>query len=364
MNTTNGLSYVHDPVGATKILTDWRTVMSDFTHHIGIDISALAWDAAVFKSPAEPVRRLGSAPNTLDGYSQFQKKLNAKGITKDNAIFCIEATGVYSELLCYQLYKSGYQVCLESPLKVKRAFAIKAHKTDPIDAEQIAEYAYRYCDRMIRWQPKPKIINHLDNWLTLREQLVNQRTAMLNFDKAINKKFDAAPQALEMCQKVITFLEQQLKDIEDHIDTLIQEEPRFQQEVERLDAIPGIGKLTAVNLVTLMRKHPQLAEYTKAAAYIGICPYKRESGTSVHKPARISHLGPPRIRKLLHLCARSVCVHNQQYKAYYLRKQREGKAKKLIINNVANKLLRVACALMSNNKPYIENYVSIHPKFI
>ena len=166
-----------------------------------------------------------------------------------------------------------------------------------------------------------------------------------------------------MGQKVVEYLKQCLEQIENHINALIQKDALLAHQVESLDAIPGFGKLTAVNLVVLMRKHPQLTEYTKAAAYIGICPYKWESGTSIRKPAHISHLGPPRIRKLLHLCARSVCTHKEPYKTYYLRKLQQGKTKKLIINNVANKLLRVACALMNSNKPYIENYVSIHPKF-
>jgi len=337
--------------------------MKTYLFHIGIDVSQDSFDAAAFTSTAEPPLGLGDFPNDSAGIIRFQERLKSESITTTNAIFCIEATGAYSELLCYQLHTLGYQVCLEAPLKVKRAFAIKAHKTDPIDAMKIAEYAFRFCDRMIRWNPNPSLINHLDSWLVLREQLVKQQTAMTNFNQAINKKVDSAPEVIQMGQKVVEYLKQCLEQIENHINALIQKDALLAHQVESLDAIPGFGKLTAVNLVVLMRKHPQLTEYTKAAAYIGICPYKWESGTSIRKPAHISHLGPPRIRKLLHLCARSVCTHKEPYKTYYLRKLQQGKTKKLIINNVANKLLRVACALMNSNKPYIENYVSIHPKF-
>lgn len=363
MKTTNGLSYVHDPVGAIQILTERRSIMNAYLYHIGIDVSKDSFDAASFTSTSEPCLSLGAFTNDHDGIAQFQKRLKAEGIKTNNAIFCVEATGAYSDLLCYQLHKLTYQVCLEAPLKVKRAFAIKAHKTDPIDARKIAEYAFRYCDRMIRWNPKPSLINHLDTWLILREQLVKQQTAMLNFNQAIHKKVDSAPQALQMCQQIIEYLKERLTEIENHITTLIQQDAQLAHQVEVLDAISGIGKLTAVNLATLMRKYPALTQYTKAAAYIGICPYQCESGTSIRKPARISHLGPPRIRKLLHLCARSVCTHKEPYKTYYQRKLKEGKAKKLVINNVANKLLRVACTLINSDKPYIENYVSIHPKF-
>ena len=337
--------------------------MTAYSYHIGIDVSKDSFDVAAFTSPAEACLGLGDFTNDHHGMTQLQKKLRAEGITTHNAIFCIEATGAYSELLCYQLHKLGYQVCLEAPLKVKRAFAIKAHKTDPIDARQIAEYAFRYCDRMIRWSPKPSLINHLDSWLILREQLVKQQTAMCNFNQAINKKVDSAPLALEMGREVLEYLQQRLAEIENHITTLVQQDNQLAYQVEILDTIPGVGKLTAINLATLMRRHPELTQYTKAAAYIGICPYKHESGSSIRKPARISHLGPPRIRKLLHLAARSACTHKEPYKSYYQRKTQQGKVKKLVINNVANKILRVACTLINSQKPYIENYVSIHPKF-
>jgi hypothetical protein len=39
------------------------------------------------------------------------------------------------------------------------------------------------------------------------------------------------------------------------------------------------------------------------------------------------------------LAARSVATHNELFKKYYLRKQAEGKAKQLVLNNIANKLL-------------------------
>ena len=294
--------------------------MNAYLFHIGIDVSQDSFDAAAFTSTAEPALSLGAFTNDHEGIVQFHKRLNTENITIENTIFCVEATGAYSELLCYQLHSLGYQVCLEAPLKVKRAFAIKAHKTDPIDAMKIAEYAFRFCDRMIRWNPNPSLINHLDSWLIIREQLVKQQTAMANFNQAINKKVDTAPEAIQMGQKVVEYLKQCLEQIENHINALIQKDALLARQVETLDAIPGFGKLTALNLVVLMRKYPQLTQYTKAAAYIGICPYKWESGTSIRKPAHISHLGPSRIRKLLHLCARSVCTHKEPYRTYYLKK--------------------------------------------
>lgn len=360
---TNGSSYVHDSVGAIKTLTDRRSFMSTYLYHIGIDVSKDTFDAGMFTSSAEPRLHLGKFLNSAEGLQQFQQCLSAKSISAQTAIVCVEATGVYSQLLCYHLHQANFEVCLEAPLKIKRAFPLKTHKTDAIDSLHIAEYAYRYCDRLVRWKPKSQLINHLETWLVLREQIVTQQTALINLSKALHKKMDAAELALKTCQKIIDFLTRQLDDIETEIFRLADQDPQIAQKVERLDAIPGIGKLTALNVVVITHHNPALTQYSKLAAYIGICPYQKESGKSLHKPARISQLGPPRMRKLLHLCARSLCTHNSTFRAYYLRKLNQGKPKKLVINNAANKLLRIVCAVLTKNEPFLKNYVSLNPKF-
>jgi len=67
------------------------------------------------------------------------------------------------------------------------------------------------------------------------------------------------------------------------------------------------------------------------------------------------------VRKLLHLAARSVRTHEERFKKYFHRKRAEGKPKMLVLNNIANKLLRMLCGMIKNKQPYIEDYQSVHP---
>ena len=69
-------------------------------------------------------------------------------------------------------------------------------------------------------------------------------------------------------------------------------------------------------------------------------------------------------RKLLRLAAQSVATHDVSFRRYYLRKQAEGKAKALVLNNIANKLLKVACAIVRDNTRYIKEHRSIHPMYV
>jgi hypothetical protein len=77
-----------------------------------------------------------------------------------------------------------------------------------------------------------------------------------------------------------------------------------------------------------------------------------------------SHFGPGPSRKLLRLAAQSVSTHNATFRHYYLRKLGQGKAKPLVLNNIANKLFKIACAMVRNNTRYIKEHRSIHPMYL
>lgn len=51
----------------------------------------------------------------------------------------------------------------------------------------------------------------------------------------------------------------------------------------------------------------------------------------------------------------------KQFQQYFFRKVAEGKHKKLVLNNIQNKILKLACAVVRSNQPYIPNYVSVNP---
>lgn len=81
-----------------------------------------------------------------------------------------------------------------------------------------------------------------------------------------------------------------------------------------------------------------------------------ESGTSVKGRPKISKLGIGRMRALLYLCAWSAIKCNQACKKLYERLLAKGKAKKLALIAMANKLLKQAFAIATKNQEYKENF--------
>jgi len=68
------------------------------------------------------------------------------------------------------------------------------------------------------------------------------------------------------------------------------------------------------------------------------------------------------MRKLRYLASmRLVWIEGSPYQAYYRRKVSEGKAGRLVLNNVGKKLLRVVAAVLREGVPYEAGHVSVRP---
>ncbi len=326
---------------------------------IGIDPAAETFTAAGYRD-ATP----RSFDNTAEGIEAFLAWLEGQGLTPSTTLMCLENTGVYSETLCYGLYDKGWPLSLIEPIKIWRAFNESRPKTDALDSLKIAEYGARYADKLSLWQPNEAIVEQIKVLLSTREQLVEQKTALSNTRRALARKVVQTRAANTTLETTVAYLKQQIKALEAEIRRLIDEHPTMAQMISILITAPGIGLLAAAHLLVLTQGFRERVSYRRLSNYLGMAPHAYTSGTSVYRPSRTRGYGPSMLRKLLHLAARSVCTHKQQYRQYYLRKQAEGKSKKLVLNNVSNKLLRMLCSMIKNKRPYIEGYQSIRPSLL
>ena len=330
---------------------------------VGIDIASATFTSAVgvMGEKWQVGVRPATFDNEYDSFAKYLKWLQEHEIKAENSVICMEATGVYNEVLAHFLIANGYRVAIEPPLKVKRAFKPEGHKSDPVDSTQIAEYAYRFWDELTLWKPRDEIVEQMRTLLTVREQLVVGRTGHRNALTALKRKAVRTPLAEKVHDKAIEELKAHIQEVEAEIQRLIDQDPDFRNMVKRLISIPGVGFLLAAHLLVIFESVSHPLSPKSLAAFIGICPYENQSGSSVHHAATSRHYGPPALRKLLFLAALSICTHNLQFRTYFLRKVQEGKPKQLVINNAANKLLKIIVAVIRSNTNFIPNYRSVNP---
>jgi transposase len=319
--------------------------------------------AATFDNSAEGVRAF------LDWTEQNETSLAAHLPSDSSALLvAVECTGVYSERICYALHhaferEGTGQIVLLDATAVSRAFP-RGAKTDALDSARIAEYAHRYADRIAPWRPQSELTEQVRVLLSTREQLTGQRTASLNARRSLSRKVVQTPGANAALDSVAAHIKEQIKALDAELTRLIGSDPDAAAGVSLLSSVPGVAMLLSAQMLVLTSCFSEVPRARSLAQRLGIAPNAHESGTSVRGRRRSRGYGPGAVRKLLHLAARSVRTHETRWREYFESKVAAGKPKTLVLNNMANRLVRVMCAVLRSGVPYRPDHVSISPTLL
>ncbi len=152
--------------------------MSAPTYFIGLDLDLTRKTliASIGTRPWKKVAGPETFPDSVAGFQQLVAWLANHRCTKNQAVLCMPASGFIGEPLAYFLTARGYSVAIESPLKVKRAFASNGGNGHLPDSEQIAEYACRHSAHLQVWQPSPEMLSKIRSLLAERGQPAPART--------------------------------------------------------------------------------------------------------------------------------------------------------------------------------------------
>ena len=116
--------------------------------------------------------------------------------------------------------------------------------------------------------------------------------------------------------------------------------------------ITGIGVLTTAWLLMATRNFTLCPTPQALAAYAGLVPHKRDSGSSVRKRLCIGHAGHAQLRTALYLAALSASPYPPIIKPFYARLRAQGKSKKVARCAAARKRLQIAWAVATKGKPF------------
>ena len=318
--------------------------------YIGIDVSK---DSFVAAYPAKSGYATKTFKNTSSGVLQFIQSLPAE-------CHCVmEATGNYSMLLLYLLQQANIIVSMENPQKIKH-FAramLSTTKTDDIDAKLIAMYGEKM-------EPAPykipsESIMLLKQKRTVLRQLKKQLTMLLNLQHSLSVLPKQDPTAKVATEKTIKFLRKQISKLEEEITHLSNKE--FKRQMDLLISIRGIGKTLASALIVATGGFAYFSNAKQISRFLGLCPTYQQSGTSVHFKGHINRNGDTYLRSQLYIAAVSSIKFNAACKETFERLKDKGKSGKVAVIAVANKLIRQAFAVVTNNRPYVDGYVSALP---
>jgi transposase len=133
-------------------------------------------------------------------------------------------------------------------------------------------------------------------------------------------------------------------------------DPAWGDSVVRLQEVPGIGPVTALQLVVATLNFTTTPSPEAATRFAGLQPQPYQSGTSVHKRERIGRAGDARLRSALYLAAWSAVRCNPPIRALYERLVGAGKAKQAALCACARKLLHLAWTLVRKQRRFDPHY--------
>jgi transposase len=296
--------------------------------------------------------------NDLAGIRQFWKQLKEQtAFVLEQAVFCMEHTGIYNQHLLSFLYGKKAAVCLESAVHIKRSAGLQRGKNDQVDAFRIAQYAFKNRETLRLWQPKRQAITRLKELTALRNRLISAKKQLSVPIKEIGL-FDklSAEQTLNLCKNAIEALANDLKKVEAAIDQLIAADEHLKRLFDIVTSVQGIGKITATAMIICTNEFKDINEPSKFACYSGIAPFDHSSGSSIRGRSRVSHQANKPMKTLLHLAAMVAICYNQDMNAFYQRKIAQNKNKMSVINAVRNKLIHRVFACVNDNRLYQKNY--------
>jgi transposase len=317
---------------------------------VGVDIAAATF-TAMWMTDGRMLPRALTFAQSPAGFAALHEQLQATGVAPSETLVVLEATGSYWVALAVTLHEAGYAVAVLNPaqLHTYAQSLPRRGKTDALDAHVFVRFAAER--QPAPWTPPPAVYHELRQRLVARDGLLSMRQQARNQRHALQQWPVQVASVLEQLDGVIADLDQRLASLENEIAEVLAD-GAWATSAALLSSIPGIGLVTSAWLLVSTLNFSLCATPEQAAAYAGLVPLQRESGTSVRGRAQLGHGGNGRLRTAVYLASLSATRYNPAIKVFYDRLRAAGKPMKVARCAAARKLLHVAWAVVTKGQPF------------
>jgi transposase len=313
----------------------------------GVDVSAATLAVAILQD-GQPLEQR-EFPNTDSGHKALIACLHKR---KARARVSLEATGIDSLNLARALDAADeVEVAVLNPKVVNRfAQTLRRSKTDSADAQVLAEYSRRM--DFVAWRtPSRKglqlrtISRHIDGLTVEHTREQNRLHAALGSAATPGCVVQDLKRSLASLQRRMVRLRREAM-------ALIASDAILAQRFELMISIPGIAEISALQVLgELATLSPEMS-VRQWVAHSGLDPVHEDSGTSVHRPSRISRAGSRHLRRALYMPALVAAQCDPHLRAFYELLQSRHKAKLQALIAVARKLLHAIDGIFRSQTPY------------
>jgi transposase len=310
---------------------------------LGIDVAKATFEAALLIEGKVLQRAF---PMTAQGFAALRGWMRKQG--GEQVHVCLEATGEYGAALALFLYDAGQQVSIVNPARIA-AYAksrLARTKTDQADAALIAHFCHT--QQPLLWTPPPAEIRELQALVRRVEML--QEMVQQEGNRLQSGLHSSAVRA--SMESTLEFLREEVAKMQRQVQAHLAQSADLQHKQQLLCSIPGIGRWTAARVLAEIDQICASVSARQLAAYAGLTPRERTSGTSVRHPARLAKTGNSRLRRALYFPAIVAMRHNPAVQAFADRRRAAGKRPMVIVGAAMRKLLHLIYGVLKSGKPF------------
>lgn len=313
----------------------------------GVEVSAKVLVVAL---QVDGQLRSAEFPNSGSGHKQLIGYLRRYS---QRVRICMESTGLYGLDLALALQgEKGMEIMVANPRSVRHfgQAMMKRSKTDPIDAQLLAEYAERMPFRP--WQPPSKPARQLCAIARAIHQLTEINTMQKNQLHAADSTVTTPKIIVKELRRSLAHQERAIERLLKEAVQMLKSDPGLQDRFQRLLGIRGIGELSAVQLLGELVLIPADCDVRQWVAYAGLDPRQYKSGESVERKVRISKAGNRHLRRALFMPALVAVRHDPYCRAFYRQLLAKGKLKMVALVAVMRKLLHGIYGIFKSQEPF------------
>jgi len=305
---------------------------------LGVDVAKDTLAAAYLDPASRTVQWEIEVPNTPAGIARLLAR------TPADAALVLEPTGRYSLPLARAGVAAGRTVLLAQPRRAK-AFLSALHpraKTDRLDSRGLARYGVSA--DLPPYPLKSEVMDQLD-------QLRAARRGLSQALMQLRQQQQSLPYAAAALEPAIASLTAERRRLDRQLAQHTAAAAGLVPVIAALDAIPGVGPVTAAALASALLSH-RFAHPDDFVAYTGLDVRVRDSGKR-RGQRTVSKQGDAELRRLLYLCAQAnLRAKDSPFTAQYEREQAKGLTKTAALVAVARKLARVAWSLVRHGTAF------------
>ncbi len=326
-----------------------------YLYFVGIDISKEHLDFAIYHNgEIQYHKRIANQEEVI---TTFLLEELSQQVVLGQTLFCMENTGIYTNILLRVLVAQNCAIWLEHAMQIKQSMGLVRGKDDKIDTHRIAEYAHRFQDKVRLYAPSKQSLQKLKALQTLRNRLVKvqkQLKTPLKESKSFEDE-DIFNLLDQNTKHLLEVLKVQIRDVEKQIKNIIDQDEVLKKIYDLTTSVRGVVPVTGIAVIVATGCFEKISCPKKFACYAGVAPFESSSGKFKGK-AKVSHIANKKMKALLQNCVTSSLRYQGEFRSYFDKKIAQGKPSRVVMNAIRNKIIQRFFACVKSGEKYEKNY--------